>query len=1247
MAADPPNNDPDADAKLLHSKETEDEGDNTPDSRAEAFAGLAIGSGTVDDGDDDSAEPLGALSALGFAAGQTVDDGDAQEHLRKEDFGILIGSERKSASALEPTADDPNKLGTPSPLKFDNATQDDGGGALALGSVTVDDGDPGDSVMESLTSSAPLQLDNATVDDGDDTPSSLLGGMGGLNLSNHTVDDGDGGTQDAGPRIFNVSSVTVDEGEDTADSTMPAIPAGFNLNATVDEGDQDTKARTGTNLQDKTRTANGWSTGSGSGSRSGLMSSDITSISGRLGDAGTSFAGYTLLERIAEGGMGVVFKARQDALNRIVAVKIMKGGALASEYRRKRFVQEAEAAAALKHSHIVPIHEIAEAAGHPYYVMDYIQGTPIHDTCQKADLQSDDIAQIMAQVSDAVHHFHTRGIIHRDLKPDNILVEAETMEPKIIDFGIAKNLLQSEDKNMTREGAVLGTPHYMSPEQASGSHNEVDTRSDVYALGAIFYELLTGRLPFAEVDPKVLLFTILDKDPPRPTDIQPDLPWELSAITMKAMEKDRERRYQTALELKDDLARYLNSEPIEAKAAGFLYRAGKFVKRRKGLVASCIGVFLVLVGLIGFIVQQQISSLKKDQQAQAALLKEQKNVVAEAKRAAKAAEDAKAAQANELLQAKKAQDALEKAKIAQAAQLAEAKKAKASAELATKNAQEAEKKAKEAVAAQAEAVKAQEAQVAAAKEAKKQAELAKEQAELAKKNAKLAEEAVRKARDAEKIAAENALKARLAEARRYYNMERKNPLDAADNLREAINLARNDDAQLRLDCEKAFVDQVVILANSNVNDRNTGLAEYWLRQAKKMKKAQAAGHKQTEIEFIERTIDELRRGLENIKNARLALEAGKLAQARGELNTAIRKGAKEKDYGSLKEEIEKACLIVGDRLVREGRELLKQGKGGPAFAKAEEAEQLLPDYESAKILHQNAATRLALEARIQANNYGQQVTRQDQAVKELALAAKQLESFPEVQKVLIKEKAHRRLLITDSSLSSFAYVPAVSFTGTKAFYMSRYEVTNREYLQFVGDGGYDEDSYWDAEFKEEARKSAASFWNKRAGNQQIARQPATHLSWYEARAYARWKTAKAKESGSKAVYRLPTIKEWEAAAGWDLKEQKPRAYPWGDEFDSDVVQLDSKSPSDVGKMKRDVSAFGIHDLGGGVSEWVVRVSKDKQTQGIKGADFAASEAHAREFGRVANLAAPNPNPPKIVSMRFGFRLLREVPSEAE
>ncbi|MDF1662939.1 MAG: protein kinase, partial [Planctomycetota bacterium] len=1116
-----------------------------------------------------------------------------------------------------------------------------------------DDGDP-DSVMASLTASAPLHLGNATVDEADDTPdtpSSLLGGMGSLNLSNQTVDDGDEGTQDAGREVLNFTSATIDEGGETADA-MPGIPAGFNLNATVDEGDTDTKVRGKTNLQDKTRTANGWSTGSGSGSRSGLMSSDITSISGRLGDAGTSFAGYTLLERIAEGGMGVVFKARQDALNRIVAVKIMKGGALASEYRRKRFVQEAEAAAALKHSHIVPIHEIAEAAGHPYYVMDYIQGTPIHDTCQKADLQFDDIASIMGQIADAVHHFHTRGIIHRDLKPDNILVEAETMEPKIIDFGIAKNLLQSEDKNMTREGAVLGTPHYMSPEQASGSHNEVDTRSDVYALGAIFYELLTGRLPFAEVDPKVLLFTILDKDPPTPTDIQSELPWELSAITMKAMEKDRERRYQTALELKDDIARYLKSEPIEAKSAGFLYKAGKFVKRRKGLVASCIGVFIVVVGLVGFIIQQQLSSYENDRIAQLKILKGQENTIAEAKRATKAAEaakksaeKAKEAQAGLLVEAEKAKKALEKAKEAQAAQLVEAKNAKASAELATLNAQKAEKKAKEAASAQAEAVKAQEAQVIAAKEAKKQAELAKKQAELAKKNAKLAEEAVRKARDAEKIAAENALKARLASARGFYKMERSNPLDAADNLRDAINLVRNDDEQLRLDCEKAFVDQVVLLANSNVNDRNTGLAEYWLRQAKKMKKAEAAGHKQDEIEFIERTIDELRGGLDNIKNARVALEGGKLAQARGELNVAIKKGAKAKDYGSLNEEIDKACLIVGERLVREGRDLLKEGKGGPAFAKAEEAEQLLPDYESAKILHQNAATRLALEARIQANDYGQQLTRQDQAVKELSEAAKQLEKFPETQKLLLIEKEHRRLLITDSTLTKFAYIPAVKFTDTKAFYMSRFEVTNLDYLQFVGDGAYDENQFWDAEFKEDDRKAAAAFWTKRAGNQQIARQPATHLSWYEARAYARWKTAKAKENGQKSVYRLPTIKEWEAAAGWDLKSQKPRAYPWGDEFQSDAMLLDAKSPADVGKARVDVSPFGVYDLGGSVSEWVVRLSKGKETQGIKGADYSASEAHAREFGRVANLAAPNPNPPKIVSMRFGFRLLREISSE--
>jgi tRNA A-37 threonylcarbamoyl transferase component Bud32 len=1218
MAADDPTKKDDN----IHHADTEDESDPSNSDRAAAF-GLAIDSGTVDEGDPDPMNPLG------LAGGGTVDDGDPGiGNLQKEGRAILGGSARGGGLSVDAATADDSGASTPAPLHLDNAT--------------VDDGEPGGDSL--LSAPSALQLENATVDEGDSTP--VGSELAGFNLSDGTVDDGDPGAGE----ILNVSNATMDEGGETSDASSARPSQGLNLSATMDEGAPNTKVSSRTSLHDKTQTGGGWSTGSGSGSRSGLMSSDITSISGRLGDAGTSFAGYTLLERIAEGGMGVVFKARQDALNRIVAVKIMKGGALASEYRRKRFVQEAEAAAALKHTHIVPIHEIAEAAGHPYYVMDYVQGTPIHDTVQKTGMDCDAIAKIMGQISDAVHHFHTRGIIHRDLKPDNILVDAETMEPKVIDFGIAKNLLQSEDKNMTREGAVLGTPHYMSPEQASGSHNEVDTRSDVYALGAIFYELLTGRLPFAGVDPKVLLFTILDKDPPTPIQVKDDLPWELSAIAMKAMEKDRERRYQTALELKDDIRRYLNSEPIEATQASMAYRMAKFVKRRKGLVASTSVVVMVVIGLLGFIVQQRVEAADNDREKTAQIVKESKKALASAKKAEEeskkalaSAKEAELAQAGQLIEAKKAQESAKKAEKS----AAEAKK---NAEEAAKNALKAEAKAKEATAAIAAARESDKGRLIAAAEAQKQAKLAIANAAKAEasaleaaKNAEKAVKAELAATRAKEIAADEEKTKRLVQAKAFFDMPRDNPLAAADNLRDGLNRVRDDDADLRLKIEKAFVDEVINLASQNVKARNTGLAEYWLRQADKMTNAQKAKHKEEEIQGIISTIAELKRGLENIANARAALAAGNLAQAKGELDVAIGKGAEAKDYGSLKDEIMAAASKRAEELVREGRELLRKGEGSAAFAKAQESLQLEADNEPAKLLTQNSASRIALEAQIRANEFGQSVSRQGQAVKELAEAAKLLEKFPSAQKELLVEKTHREQLIADQSLAGYTYIPTIKFTETNAFYMARYEVTNQDYLRFVGDSGYDNEALWDSDFNEEDRKAGLAFWTKRAGNQQIAKQPATHLSWYEARAYALWQTAKAKKDGQNVVYRLPTIKEWEAAAGWNLKDQRPQSYPWGDTFDIDALLLDAKTPVDVGQSPKDKSPFGVYDLGGSVSEWVVTSSKGKKTQALKGADYYASEAHAKEFGRVANLAAPSPNPDVRARMRFGFRLLREIP----
>lgn len=321
-------------------------------------------------------------------------------------------------------------------------------------------------------------------------------------------------------------------------------------------------------------------------------------------------ADYLLLEKVAEGGMGVVYKAKQLALNRIVAFKMIRAGEFADAEEIRRFRVEAEAAAKLTHPGIVPIYQIGEDKGQHFFSMALVDGPSLAEMIREEAMKPRRAAEYVSKVARAVHYAHEQGIIHRDIKPANVLVDSNN-QPKVTDFGLAKQI--TSDHELTMSGQILGTASYMSPEQAAG--HEITPLADVYSIGALLYALITKQPPFTGANPVDILLDVLSKEPATPSSLNVSVSRDLETICMRCLDKDPHRRYESAAAVADDLDRFLDGTPILARPVGRIEKTIRWCQRRPAIATVIFLSVMLCFAAIAYYAKEGETRYAIDQRA--------------------------------------------------------------------------------------------------------------------------------------------------------------------------------------------------------------------------------------------------------------------------------------------------------------------------------------------------------------------------------------------------------------------------------------------------------------------------------------------------------------------------------------------------------------------------------------------------------------------------------------------------------
>ncbi len=330
-----------------------------------------------------------------------------------------------------------------------------------------------------------------------------------------------------------------------------------------------------------------------------------TTANSEIGTKVRYFGDYELLSEIARGGMGIVYKARQVKLNRVVAMKMILAGQLASQEDVRRFYVEAEAAAKLNHPHIVPIFEVGQHEHQHYFSMGFVDGKSLAHRIAQGVVEPREAARLLRDVASAISYAHVEGVIHRDLKPGNILIDKDGA-PKVTDFGLAKRV-EGAASGLTVTGQILGTPSYMPPEQARGDSTEVNQLSDVYSLGAVLYCLVTGRPPFQAANAVETLLQVLSREPVSPRQLNASVPLDLETIILKCLEKQPSRRYASAQHLVDELTRFLENRPILARPVSAVERGWRWCRRNSTLAATVVGAACLLIVISGIYITNLVT----------------------------------------------------------------------------------------------------------------------------------------------------------------------------------------------------------------------------------------------------------------------------------------------------------------------------------------------------------------------------------------------------------------------------------------------------------------------------------------------------------------------------------------------------------------------------------------------------------------------------------------------------------------